>query len=278
MRQITALLVAIVTLTACGGGSEVDLVTQVSGAGSTTLETDSARTSFTSETLGQEVSFEGVFDFAAQRAELTADAGAMGLGSGETTFLYDFSDRVLMYIGLPDQATTQIGASWLEVDLVAVMTEAGVDADLAEIIQAQSSDPTSGLQFLRGASSVTEVGTEEVRGTPTRHLEVVVDLAQLVEETPEPARDEMAELVELYTVDSLPLEVWLDDDERVRRYRQEIDFSTFELPGDVDLGPMAGQTSTIVAEYHDFGIEVDVELPRPADTITFEDFRAIAGG
>lgn len=278
IRMVAALVAATLALTACGGESELDLVSQVSGAPGSTLGTGSARTSFTTTGLGQEVTFEGVFDFEARRAELTAPASAMGFGTGDTTFLYDFGDGLVMYIALPPQLQLQTGAPWIEMDLGAAMAQVGIDADMAEIIQSQSSDPTSALQFLRGASEVTELGTEVIRGTETRHLEVVIDLDTLVEQTPEPARDDMAKLVELYTVETMTAQVWLDDEERVRRVRQDLDYSTLELPGDVDLGPLEGQTQTIEVEYYDFGVDVDVQLPAPGETISFEEFAAGLGG
>lgn len=279
LRILALLFTAVLALTACGGESELDLVSQVSGAAGSTLGANSAKTSFTTTGLGQEITFEGAFDFDAKKAKLTAPASSMGFGAGDTTFLYDFNDGLLMYIALPPEVEARIGAPWLEMDLVAAMAQAGVDADVAEIVQSQSSDPTSGLQFLRGASEVTELGTEVIRGTETRHLEVVVDLDKLVEQTPESARDDMRKLIDMYTVDTLPLEVWLDDDDRVRRFRQEIDYSTFELPGNPDLGPLEGQTTTVEAEYYDFGTPVDVQLPADGETVTFQEFMAkVSGG
>lgn len=280
LLRIPALVfAAVLALAACGGESELDLVSQVSGAASSTLEANSAKTSFTTTGLGQEITFEGAFDFDAKKAELTAPASSMGFGTGDTTFLYDFNDGLVMYIALPPDVEARIGAPWLEMDLVAAMAQAGIDADVAEIVQSQSSDPTSGLQFLRGASEVTELGTEVIRDTETRHLEVVVDLEKLVEQTPESAREDMRELIDLYTVDTLPLEVWLDDDDRVRRFRQEIDYSTFELPGNPDLGPLEGQTTTVEAEYYDFGTPVDLQLPAAGETVTFQEFMAkVSGG
>ncbi len=278
LRKFALLVVAVLALASCGGESELDLVSQVSGAAGATLGAETARASFTTSTLGQEITFDGVFDFADRAGKFTAPASAMGFGTGDTTFLYDFSDGMVMYIALPSGFQAQVGAAYLTMDLGAAMAQAGIDADMAEIIQSQSSDPTSGLQFLRGASEVTEVGTEVIRDTETRHLQVTVDLAKLVENTPESARDDMAKLVDLYTVDTLPIEVWLDDQDRVRRFRQEIDYSTFQLPGNPDLGAMAGQTQTIDVEYYDFGTPVDVQFPSDDETMSFQEFIAKASG
>lgn len=269
MRKLAVLLVAVVALTACGE-SEVDLVSSVQQAASSTFDARSARVSFTTETMGQEMTLDGVFDFADKVAEVSGDGTSFGMG-GETTFLYDFSDSLLMYMSLPPEAQAELGGSWLELDLAEAMVQAGIDVDLAAVIQAQSSDPTSALQFLEGAETVTEVGQEELRGTETTHYEVVVNLQKTVDAADPAVRDDMQTLVDLYTVETIPMEVWIDDDGRVRKFVQTIDYDTFELPGDIDLGPLAGTTSTVSAEYYEFGTPVDVSFPDPADTVTMAD-------
>lgn len=274
MRKLAALLVTVLAFTACGE-SEVDLVANVQHAAAATFDAQTARVSLTTETLGQEITLDGVFDFADKVAEVTGDGSSFGM-AGTTTILYDFSDSLLMYVSLPPEAQAELGGSWLELDMAEAMVQAGIDVDLAAIIQAQSSDPTSALQFLEGAETVTEVGQEELRGTETTHYEVVVNLQKTVDAADPAVRDDMQTLVDLYTVETIPMEVWIDDDGRVRKFAQTIDYDTFELPGDVDLGPLAGTTSTITAEYHDFGTPVAVSFPDPADTVTMADL--MAGG
>ncbi len=277
MRKLWVLLAVVVGfVAACGGESELDLVSSVANAADTTLSASSARVSTHTEIAGQSTDFEGVYDFANQRARLVADGTSFGM-SGETEFLYDFADRLLMYIGLPEAEAAQVGASWLEMDLGAAMADAGIDADLAEIIQSQSSDPTAGLQFLRGASEVVEVGTEELRGVETRHLEVTIDLQKLVTESPEAIRDDIAKLVDLYRVDTVQIELWLDDDNRVRRFVQVIDYDDLDIPG-ADQDTLAGRSVSTDTEYYDFGVATDIVLPDADDTISFQELMAQFGG
>ncbi|MGH2395184.1 MAG: hypothetical protein ACRDGH_17115 [Candidatus Limnocylindria bacterium] len=70
------------------------------------------------------------------------------------------------------------------------------------------------LDLLAGVTDATEIGTEVVRGTPCRHLRVVVDASRASQAipggVPVPARPSFEELL------ALPMEVWIDDS-RLRR-------------------------------------------------------------
>lgn len=271
MRKLAALFLALTGLVAAAcGESEVDLVASVAGAADSTLEASTARVTTQTDVAGQLVTFDGVFDFGTSRARLTADGASFGL-PGETEFLYDFGVGLVMYMGVPAEQAAAVGAEWIELDLAALMAQSGIDVDLAEIIQSQSADPSSGLQFLRGASAVEEIGTEELRGVETRHLAVTISLEKLVEESPENIRDDMRTLVDLYTVETIDIEVWLDDDDRVRKYVQTIDYDDIEIPGAPDMGELAGQTVTATTEYYEFGVAADIVIPDPATVVSFED-------
>lgn len=271
MRKLAVLFLALAGLVAAAcGESEVDLVADVAGAADSTFGASTARVNTQTDVAGQLVEFDGVFDFGTSRARLTADGSSFGL-PGETEFVYDFGDRLVMYLGVPADQAAAVGAEWIELDLAALMAQSGIDVDLAEIIQSQSADPSAGLQFLRGATVVEEVGTEELRGVETRHLAVTISLEKLVEESPEAIRDDMATLVDLYTVETLDIEVWLDDDDRVRKYVQTIDYDDLVIPGAPDMGELAGQTVTSTTEYYEFGVDADIALPDPATVVSFQD-------
>lgn len=76
------------------------------------------------------------------------------------------------------------------------------------------------------------MGREEVRGTETTHYRGVVNLGEMGA-PPE--------------YDRFPLEVWIDDSGRTRRYSQQ----------------QLGSESTVVWEFYDFGISVDLVPPPP---------------
>ena len=276
IRSLILLLVVAVSAAACGE-SEVDLVSETQAAASSTVEDGTAAVAFTTEMMGQTSSFEGVFDFEERRAKLTADGAGFGI-PGELDVVFDYSDGAVMYLAVPEELRGQLGGkSHLSMDMADALAQAGIDADLGEIISAQSADPTAGLTVLRGASEVEELGTEEIRGTETRHLRVTVDLDKMVEESPEAVSEDMQALRELYTSDTAVVDVWLDDEDRVRRYTQTTDYDELDLPGDAAQA-MAGKSMTITTEYFDFGREVDIALPDPADTASMSDILQGQGG
>ena len=89
------------------------------------------------------------------------------------------------------------------------------------------------LEYLRSVGDdVTEVGTERVRGVDTTHYRATVRLTELGA-SPE--------------LDRYPVEVWLDEDGRTRRYRS---------------GTL-GTDEVLVWEFFDFGVEVDLSPPAP---------------
>ena len=59
--------------------------------------------------------------------------------------------------------------------------------------------------------------------------------------------------------------MWLDDQNRVRRYAMN---ATVPVPEDAPEMPEGGKMQTsIVAEYYDFGTPVDVQAPPPDQTM-----------
>jgi hypothetical protein len=95
---------------------------------------------------------------------------------------------------------------------------------------AAATDALSHLESI--ADEVSEVGREEVRGTGTTHYRAVAHLSKLGA----PPED-----------DRFPVEVWIDDSGRTRRYRYEI----------------LGGNENYVWEFYDFGVTVDLEAPPP---------------
>src|SRR5439155_9039287 len=118
----------------------------------------------------------------------------------------------------------------------------------------------------RGASQVTKVGTETVREARTTHYQGTVDLDKAVQASPPQARDAMRKLADLYTVKTLPVDVWLDDHKRVRHNEQTLDASTVKLPPAAQANnPFTGKV-TMRYELYDFGAPIDTALPPPDQT------------
>lgn len=157
-------------------------------------------------------------------------------------------------------------------------------------------DPTQALSYLRGAArSIRKVGTEKVRDAQTTHYTAEIDLARLAAQaTPSPAAgqpDPSTLLRRLLGRDTLPIEIWVDDQQRVRRLQTTLPVQQFSgtatatpsaAPGapvppsaSADAPPATPSAAgtpktsgvaTSTEEFYDFGVAVDVQPP-PADQV-----------
>ena len=114
-------------------------------------------------------------------------------------------------------------------------------------------------QFASG--EVEKVGTEQIGGVETTHYRFDVDLAASSQQQ---GASGMAQQLRQLGVDTAPFDLWLDDENRVRR--TEV---TMPIPG---IAPTGGEPDdepsvSMRAEYSDFGAEVSVEAP-PQDQVT----------
>lgn len=207
---------------------------------------------------------EGVDDSGTFAYELTLEAsGALGTtfgltgtvdaGAGRSASTLQVGGNVIetvadgdqLYVQVPEAARERFGGkAWARVDAASLATGLGGVSPTATPLQT--------FEQLRNAGEVEEVGKELVRGTPTTHLRAVVDLSESVPERPGAARIRQA-------LRAVEVDVWLDDDDRIRRHR-----TTLDLAGAAGVGTTMGLTTTI--ETFDFGKAASIEVP-PADQV-----------
>jgi hypothetical protein len=146
---------------------------------------------------------------------------------------------------------------WVRLDLEQAGADAGLDP---EQLVPTDAGPIALLQQLRGAAEeVEEVGTEEIRGTATRHLRVTVDSDRAIEQSPPELRDQLRTYAEATGLpDRYPMEVWIGDDGLPRRVRTLLEV-------DDELAGVVTQETTL--ELYDFGVAVDL-TPPPDDQVT----------
>ena len=207
---------------------------------------------------------EGIFDSSERKARMTMDMSALGIGSGqdlgEAEMIFDDS---LVYMKFPFLPELQpIVKPWFKFDIRELGKEQGFD--LRQLFQLNQNDPSQALQYLRAASDdVEEVGREEVRGVPTTHYGMAVDLRKVVGQALEGQREQLRasidQIIALSGVHEVPTEVWIDDDGLARRVRL-----TYENMG---FAPGAQGDMTMMMDLYDFGVDVDVEPP-PQDEVT----------
>jgi hypothetical protein len=170
----------------------------------------------------------------------------------DTEVIYDGQD-VYVRAGLLDLFTG--GRPWLrvpapELDEVADVLEGSV-----------LSDPGSFLELLEAAGGPLEdLGVENVRGVPTRHVAVELDVAALIAEVAPQRAEEIDEQLERLggttDLEVIPAEAWIDAQGYVRR------FSVSVAPGGASDGE---GTITQTIELWGFGDPVDVDVPPPSE-------------
>ena len=131
------------------------------------------------------------------------------------------------------------GKEWMKMDLEAIGSSMGLDMSELPTVQTASDQ----LRMLESASDgMTEVGTETVRGAETTHYSATVDVKRL------PNGERIAELSGL---EEMPVDVWIDGEERIRRMEVEQAMNA----GGVQM------SMHMAAEYVRFGVPVDVDVP-----------------
>jgi hypothetical protein len=162
------------------------------------------------------------------------------------------SDGTTLYLRLPEEARAATGGKpWTKLDLNAIAPGLG----------ALSGDPNpmqSFDQLRKAGTEVEEVGEEEVRGTETTHFRTVLDLTSSLDQLGGAALGDQAEPLRKQLA-AVPVDVWLDGDDRIRRQRTTLDLSLPGVPG------ATGTKVTTTVEAFDYGKPVTIEVPEPED-------------
>lgn len=283
---MAALALALAAVAAgCGGASttapELTNFTQVAQK---SAAADTARFALTVDLTvpgaGEELSFsaEGGFDTPAGRAQLTVDLSSLaelfkslgpGLGDlfgGDPGDPADWTLEVIQdgetaYIRFPLIAKElPAGKTWIKGDAKDL---AGADAgQLSQFGSFAGTDPRDIFSFLKGVSgSIETVGSEEVRGVETTRYRATLDAKKLEQLIPAGQRQTLGGLganAAQAGLNELPLEIWVDSEQRARKLSVDID----------EKDPASGDQvkASLVVELYDYGKPLDLELP-PADQV-----------
>lgn len=290
MRRFLALLglaVLAVLAAGCGGGTVAagpDL-TSFATAARASAASDTGRFELDVElTLpGAEtalrISASGAFDTPSRRSQLSFDMSALakllagftaGLGgtSGgelptdpESWRLEAIQDGDLVYLRFPllaDQLPE--GKTWVRGNARELASKAGSGLD--QFGAFAGTDPRDTFAYLKAVSGRIEtVGGEKVRGAETTHYRATIDLARVTALLPKKQQQGLGSLDGLLGpagLGPIPLDVWLDAEQRVRKLRL-----TAEL-ADPTSDRKAGGSFTI--ELFDYGEPLELALP-PAEEV-----------
>ena len=219
------------------------------------------------------VTSSGEVDGANGRAHLTAKvSGKAGTHEGDATIetIYD-GDTV--YLKAPFTSMVSKDKPWVKVSspkLAKAVEELGTSVQ---------PDPDSFLAFLEGAGGpVKTVGTEDVRGVATRHVQVQLDIAKLVDRAAGTRKQKLTQQltqhgISLDDLAPVPADAWIDDDGYVRRF--SVAFDLAEL-GKLHKEAKATGVITETIELYDFNEPVTVAAP-PADQVAELDLSKLLG-
>ena len=194
------------------------------------------------------ISGSGAFDTPAKRMEMSVDAAGVSVD--------ELIDGTTIYIKIPGGEST-FGTPWAKADLKAISPAA------ASSISGGSTggtDPSQMLSLLKAAGTVKDAGTEDVRGTSSKHYHVIVDLDKAAAKQSPAARAALSKFIKTYekTMGShtLPMEVYVGDN-RVTRISFALDVCTAQ----------GKAHTTISMDLYDYGKQ-SVAEPPPADQVT----------
>lgn len=214
----------------------------------------------------------GVMDTAAQASHLTmkvTSAPDVVVGAFDKSDLSTevITDHAVVYTHSA-QLSQLLGAGrkWLRIDAAKVGEAAGLDVSA---LTQPGQDPTQAVRQLKAVGAgVEKVGREDVRGVATMRYRATVDLRRYPALAPAAdraaARAAIERLIELTGASTIPVDVWIGKDDRVRRVTQKL-----SLKG-------AGGPSAIEQrfELYDFGTKVDIKIPPPSQVTDVTDLAA----
>lgn len=282
--------VSVVVAAGCGAGQETTVAAPVTAQTlSQTAKASATETSgrftfdmtMTAPGLDEELGFngEGAFDTVSERASLRFDmsafaqlmgAGLGALAGGDAAAFGDpdawklelLQDGRIVYLNFPLLADQLPGGkSWVRIDVDEAAQVQGFD--LEQLKELGSNDPRDLLKLLEAvAGDIETVGREEVRGAETTRYRATIDLRRYAELFPPEKREEAASMfdsiLEQTGLGEMPVDVWLDDEQRVRKV--ELSLSATQPGTSQSFG------ATVTIEMFDYGAPVELDLP-PDDEV-----------
>jgi hypothetical protein len=273
-RRLLLVAAALAALSGCGNDPKEVSPDRLVEAAQTTSAAGSARFEMRGEMEVPlqrfEFSGDGVIDSRTQKGRMNVDMSDIGEAAGQDADDWkgeQVIDGFVVYMRIP-AFSRLLGSStpWLKLDLEEASRMQGVD--IGQFSQVNQNDPTQMLRFLRAVSGkVEELGRDEVAGVDTTHYRATIDLRRYPETLPPERRDaarESAErLIEQLGSSTIPSEVWIDDDDLVRRMRTAFDM---KLP--TGTGGEVGVDLDITVDLLEFGVPGGDFAPPPADQVT----------
>ena len=164
------------------------------------------------------------------------------------------------------------GTPWVKLDRSALEGLVGSQLGVPGI--GTTLDVTGILAWLRDVSGeVAIVGHNTISGTPTTHYRATVDVSRAAASVG--ADPSTASAVTGAVGQTVPVDVWIDAQGRLRQMQVSLDLATLHLPQGATLPAEARGTAVLTVDLWDFGVPVHAVAP-PADQVT--DASSLIGG
>ena len=272
MRRLVVLLGAVLLVAGCGGGGALSFDPAASAAN--TSKAGSAKVIFATSVAGAgkplHMNGLGSVDFDSKAASMTFAVGDLLRGSGvpvspgeQWTIL---TQGLVVYMHAPTLSRQLPGGKpWLKLDVAQLAKSR--NANLGQFRELTQNDPTQMLAYLKATSgNIEKVGIEDVRGVSTTHYRAKVDLAKVADQAPanvrKAYRTSIVALEDSLGTDKLPVDVWIDKDNLVRRFSEHL-----KVPGSGNID--------FSVDFYDFGTPVTITTPPPSETL---DLGQVLGG
>lgn len=204
------------------------------------------------------ISGSGAVSFAESRAKVSI--GTSGAGRAEIRQI-----GYTIYEKLPANGSSGQRGRWVRLDLLELA--GGRGEYLAQLASSQLNDPVHQLAYLEGVipAKTRKLGRGEVRGVTTTRYRMVVDLDRVARQNPA-GRKLYEDLKKDLGSSTLPITVWLDGKDRVRRFEATVPIEIPRTKPGKGVGSERGRIR-ISNEYYGFGAPVSVKAP-PKDETT----------
>ncbi|MDN3028807.1 hypothetical protein [Streptomyces sp. S.PB5] len=208
-----------------------------------------ARTSMEMATGGTRVTIrgEGVYDYRRQLGQLKVSLPQDPAGTSDHRPITELLAPGALF--MKNRGAGVPADKWVRVETASL-------AD-GNLVTGGATDPFAAAELLRGARTATYVGESEVAGTAVRHYRGTADLALAAKDAGAGNRAALGAAAKGFATATVPFDVYLDDEGRIRKVRHRFSFVSGQQEGTVAVA-----STTLL---YDFGVAVDVRLPDDGD-------------
>ena len=220
--------------------------TLLAGSAKMSMTTEVTATTPTTKTTA--IRADGAFNFAKHQGTLVFHFPQ--LGDVQAVFV---NSVVYERLG----ALLKTGKPWIRIDLTKLL---GKGANLSSADQT-GGDPSQSLAYLFGASGVTKIGSDSIRGATTTHYRGTLDLTKATQKLSPQFQAFYQKLLQstgTKVTSGIPSDLWIDGQGRLRRMSYTVKVTTSTL---------SASTTKSTIDYYAFGTPVSVQVP-PADQVT----------